>query len=313
MKKLLISSLALLVLPVGAQELDPKAGRLMSRDTNKDGKLSKEELGDQFWQRAKGQDADGDGVLDAAEIAAMNRKGKGKGKGEVQARPGGANASFQVREFKGTNGQTLRYSLYIPSSKPEAPLPIVLCLHGAGGNTAAANVLAAPEQQQKHPCIIMAPACDGRKTRWVPFEFRGQDARPVMPELMEALAAVIAETKADPTRIYVTGQSMGGVGTWGLLASHADKFAAAVPVCGIWRPEDAPKMKGVSIWAFHGAEDASVPVSGSRDMIAALKNAGVQPEPKYTEYPGVGHGSWEQTYAKQELWDWMFAQRKVKP
>jgi len=285
--------------------------RLMSKDANKDGKLSKEELGEKFWARAAGQDADGNGVLDGKELEALASKGERKKDG--QARPGGANAAFEVREFKGSNGHTLRYSLYIPATKPESPLPLVLCLHGAGGNTAAANVLAAAEMQQKHPCVIMAPACDGRSTSWVHSDFRKSEARPVMPELMEALAAVIAEVKADPARIYLTGQSMGGVGTWGLLASHADKFAAAAPVCGIWKPDDAPKMTGVSIWAFHGADDPTVPVSGSRDMIAALKKAEAKPEAKYTEFPGVGHGSWGPAYEKQELWEWMFAQRKAAP
>jgi predicted peptidase len=107
----------------------------------------------------------------------------------------------------------------------------------------------------------MAPTCEGRETRWVESPFgRGRDARPVLPELLEALDAVIQETKADPSRIYLTGQSMGGIGTWGILAKHADRFAAAVPVCGNWSPEDAAKMNGVAIWAFHGDMDQTVPV-----------------------------------------------------
>ena len=311
MKPALIFTWLLSSIVVFAQEKPGKAGRLMSKDSNKDGKLSKEELGEQFWQRAAGQDANGDGQLDAQEIGALQSKERGKG--APQVRPGGANAAFTVREFKGSNSHTLRYSLFIPANKADTALPLVLCLHGAGGNTAAANVLAAPAMQQKHPCIVMAPACDGKNTRWVTGGFRGSDARPVLPELMEALEAVIAETKADSTRIYITGQSMGGVGSWGIIAQHADKFAAAVPVCGIWEPGDAPKMNGVPVWAFHGADDPTVPVSGSRDMIAALKKAGVKPEPKYSELPGVGHGSWEPAYQTAELWEWLFAQKKAKP
>ncbi len=311
MKPTLILTWLLSSALVFAQEKPAKTDRLMSKDSNKDGKLSKEELGEQYWRRAAGQDANGDGQLDAQEIAAMQSKGRGKR--APQVRPGGANAAFTVREFKGSNGHTLRYSLFIPANKPETPLPIVLCLHGSGGNTAAANVLAAPDMQLKHPCIVMAPACDGKSTRWVESGFRSSDARPVMPELMEALDSVVAEAKADSTRVYITGQSMGGIGSWGIIASHADKFAAAVPVCGIWEAADAPKMNGVAIWAFHGADDPTVPVSGSRDMIAALKKAEVKPEPKYTELPGVGHGSWDPAYQTTELWEWLFAQKKVKP
>ncbi|MFN0075156.1 MAG: prolyl oligopeptidase family serine peptidase [Prosthecobacter sp.] len=313
MKATLIITLSLFGVIAAAQDKGINSERLMSKDTNKDGKLSKEELGDKFWQRAAGQDANGDGALDATEIAAMEGK---KGKRAEQARPGGANAAFQVREFKGTNGQTLRYSLFVPTQKTDSsPPPLVLCLHGSGGNTAAANVLAAPAMQAKQPCIVIAPACEGKSTRWVEggFRIKDKDVRAVMPELMEMLDAVVSEFKADPARIYVTGQSLGGVGSWGLIASHASKFAAAVPVCGIWEPADAAKMNGVAVWAFHGADDPTVPVSGSRDMIAALKKAAVTPEPKYTEFPGVGHGSWESAYATAELWEWLFAQRKTQP
>jgi predicted peptidase len=307
--------LALLALECAADDarrrgLDPE--RLKAADTDKDGKWSKAELGDELWERASRFDANGDGFIDAQEAPDLTRP-RGRGAGPV--RPGGANMSFEVREHKGSNGQTLRYSLFVPHrDQPGAAteaLPLVLCLHGAGGNTAAANLLAGPKAQQAHPCIVMAPACDG-EARWVAGTIRGKEAKGVETELMEALDTVIQMTKADPNRIYVTGQSMGGYGTWGLLSLHADKFAAAVPVCGGWKPDDASKMNGVAVWAFHGADDPTVPVSASRDMIAALKAASVQPEPKYTEFPGVGHGSWEPAYATPDLWDWMFAQRKKK-
>ena len=127
-----------------------------------------------------------------------------------------------------------------------------------------------------------------------------------MLELMEAIDDLVKKHSIDPNRIYITGQSMGGVGTWGIIATHPGKFAAAAPVCGIWRPEDAPKMKGIPVWAFHGEKDTTVPVSGSRDMIAAIRKAGGKP--KYTEFPGVGHGSWEPAYAMDEFWTWMFRQ-----
>lgn len=226
-------------------------------------------------------------------------------------RPGGANASFTTREFRGSNNQTIRFSLFTPAARGDDKLPLVLCLHGAGGNTAAANILASDEQQKKHRCVVMAPACDSKTQHWVDTRFRrGGDKTPVTTELLEALDSVIKEANIDSTRVYITGQSLGGVGTWGLIAKHPTRFAAAVPVCGIWSPEDAPKMKGVAIWAFHGEKDPTVPVAGSRDMIAALKKANVTPEPRYTEFPGVGHGSWTPAYATPGLWDWLFEQKR---
>ena len=305
---------ALLCLPglaFSAETSGINVERLMSKDLNEDGRLSKEELGARFWERAASQDANADGMLDAKEVEAL--VGKGRRGDKRQARPGGANAAFVVKELQASNGQILRYSLFVPA-EVAAPLPLVLCLHGAGGNTDAANLLASPAMQAKHPCIVMAPACDGKFSRWALSKFRGaKDGRSVMPELMEALNAVVAETRADHRRIYVTGQSMGGVGTWGIVAAHPDCFAAAVPVCGIWQTEDASKMNGVPIWAFHGDQDEAVPVSGSRDMIRALKAAGVTPEPKYTEFSGVGHGSWGPAYEMSALWDWMFAQKRSLP
>lgn len=230
----------------------------------------------------------------------------------LSARPGGAPASFEVRTFTAPGGASLRYSLFVPKTIPAGQkLPLVLCLHGAGGNTEAARVLASPERQAKTPCIVMAPGCDSRSVRWVPMAFRPDDRGHVMAELLGALEAVVRELPVDPDRVYVTGQSMGGVGTWGLLAHKPHLFAAAAPVCGVWPPDDAPKMTRVPVWAFHGEKDPTVSVEGSRRMVAALKAAGASP--RYTEYPGVGHNSWSAAYATDELWDWMFAQRRKAP
>ena len=112
----------------------------------------------------------------------------------------------------------------------------------------------------------------------------------------------------DPTRIYVTGLSMGGMGTWSLAMAMPDKWAAIAPICGRGDTKTADKIKDLPTWAFHGDADPAVNVSGSRDMIAAIKKAGGQP--KYTEYPGVGHNSWDQAYATDELYTWLLEQKK---
>lgn len=227
-------------------------------------------------------------------------------------RPGGAPASFQVRTFKAPDGRTIDYSLFVPAKSAAGEgLPLVLCLHGAGGNTEAARVLATPERQAQQPCIIMAPACDTRTSRWVETPFRPGTQRSVLPELLGALDAVMREHTVDPARVYLTGQSMGGIGTWGIIAAQPDRFAAAIPVCGFWQPVDARKITHLPIWAFHGEKDPTVAVAGSRDMIAALKAAGATP--RYTEYPGMGHNSWTSAYATEELWTWLFAQKRKAP
>jgi predicted peptidase len=101
---------------------------------------------------------------------------------------------------------------------------------------------------------------------------------------------------------------MGGVGSWGAIAQHPELFAAAVPVCGAWSVEDAPKMKGVVVWAFHGEKDPTVPVHFSQELTAAITKGGGTA--KYTEYPDVKHNSWMKAYDEAEMWKWLFAQRK---
>lgn len=285
-------------------DTDRREERLRQLDRNGDGLLAKGELSKPLWERVARYDTNGDGKLDAAEQEAA---GLVAAQGKAGRRPGGAPAAFAVKSFTGSNGASLRYSLFVPDEREEgAKLPVVLCLHGRGGGTEAPLALARPAMLARHPCIIIAPGIDGAKERWAGSIRDTERHRVTMPELIEMLDAVIREHGGDAQRVYVTGQSMGGVGTWGLIAAHPDRFAAAVPVCGMWNAEDAAKMKSVPVWAFHGADDATVPVAGSRDMIAALKAAGASPN--YTEYAGVGHGSWPRAYATDEMWDWMFAQ-----
>lgn len=283
-----------------------KKERLEKLDANGDGKVARDEVSEAVWKRIAAHDTNGDGVLSGDELDAL------KGKASETQRPGGATSDFEVREFQASNKQTLRYSLFTPKNIAAGEkLPLVLCLHGSGGNTEAAKVLAEPEQQKKHPCFIMAPACEAKQSRWVIGTFRNKpDQRAVEPELMEALDALLRDTAIDPDRVYLTGQSMGGLGTWGLIVIHPDRFAAAVPVCGTWEPSDAAKIAKVPVWAFHGAKDPTVPVEGSRRMIEAMKGAGGSP--RYTEYPDVGHGSWKAAYATTEMWDWMFQQRRPR-
>jgi predicted peptidase len=124
---------------------------------------------------------------------------------------------------------------------------------------------------------------------------------------LDVIAEMQKEHPIDGDRLYVMGLSMGGYGTWDLIQRYPDLFAAAVPICGGGDESSADRIKA-PVWAFHGDQDQAVPVARSRNMIDALKKAGRQP--KYTEYPGVGHDSWRNAFADKELLTWLFAQKR---
>ena len=100
---------------------------------------------------------------------------------------------------------------------------------------------------------------------------------------------------------------MGGFGTWSLAARYPEKWAAIVPICGGGDPKEADKIKDIPCWCFHGDADTAVKVESSRKMIAALKEAGGKP--KYDEYAGVGHNSWDKAYGTKELYEWLLMQK----
>ena len=216
-------------------------------------------------------------------------------------------ADFAQTEFKDSKGTVLRYAFLKPAMlKPETKYPLVVSLHGAGGrgkqkwvvNCAANKALSQPAMRQKYPCYVIAPTV-GRDQRW--------DGAP-LAAVMELIKSSLKEHAIDPARIYVTGQSMGGAGTYSAILAEPNLFAAAVPVCGRGQPDLAKKIVHIPIWIFHGELDRVVPTQHSRDMNAALKKAGGKPT--YTEYAGVRHNSWTPAYADKKLWEWLFAQKR---
>jgi predicted peptidase len=128
--------------------------------------------------------------------------------------------------------------------------------------------------------------------------------------VFDLIEALCNEHHIDKDRIYLTGVSMGGYGTWDLISRRPELFAAAIPVCGGGDPAQAEKLAKLPIWAFHGDADPLVPVQRLRDMIAAIKKAGGTP--KSTEHKGVGHDAWNATYRDNNVLDWLFAQKKGK-
>jgi predicted peptidase len=224
--------------------------------------------------------------------------------------------------YKDKDGKTLPYRLMKPVGyDPSKKFPLVVFLHG-GGERGTDNQkqmvhgvpqFASKENREQYPCFLIAPQCP-EKVQWVDVDWK-LPAHTIPMEMteptrltMELIEAIEKEFSIDKSRIYITGLSMGGFGTWDLLARYPHVFAAAVPICGGADEATAAQIKNVPIWAFHGAKDGTVQIIRSRNMVAALEKAGGKP--KYTEYPDVGHDSWNPAYKDAEMFKWLFAQKK---
>jgi len=252
-------------------------------------------------------DANGDSVLTASEIRTyMARQTETKKRRRNAGIPAEFRELYEDRQYVSKDGRRLRYDIMKPKDyNPKKKYPLVLCLHGSAGSTQAARVLAEPTLRAKYPCFVLAPeALVGEAWGERPFGAMTN----VQPLVLEIIAALQNEFSIDAKRFYVTGQSGGGFGTYAFIIRNPGMFAAAAPVCGTVDPTKASHIARIPIWIFHGDQDPLVSVRNSRDMYDALKKAGGNP--KYTEYKGVKHNSWDKAYATEELWKWLFAQKR---
>jgi predicted peptidase len=198
----------------------------------------------------------------------------------------------------------LNYLLYLPDGygKDDKAWPLLLFLHGAGetGNDLSMVKKHGPpklvDAGKSYPFIIVSP----QASRF------GWDAS-TLGALVDDVAS---KYKVDKDRLYVTGLSMGGFGTWALAAAFPDKFAAIAPICGGGDPASARKLKNLPIWVFHGAKDRAVPLKSSETMVQALKDAGAAENVKFTIYPDAEHDSWTETYNNPELYEWFLKQKR---
>jgi lysophospholipase L1-like esterase/poly(3-hydroxybutyrate) depolymerase len=234
--------------------------------------------------------------------------------------------AFAPRTFTAPSGGTLPYRLLSPEkTEPGRKYPLVLFFHGAGERGAnnlaqlknSVGLFARPEQRRQFPAFVLAPQCpDGQQ--WVDMPW-GTDSgtRPERPSramalALGALAQVQAEFPVDPERIYVSGLSMGGYATWDCLTRFPERFAAGVPVCGGGDEKTVtPAMAKVPVWAFHSEDDGVVKTRRTRGMVQAMRTLGGTP--KYFEYFGLGHNSWDAAFAEPELLPWLFSQRLGQP
>jgi predicted peptidase len=221
------------------------------------------------------------------------------------------------------SGTTYPYQVYVPSNyDPARAWPVVLFLHGAGERgadgllqTEVGIATAIRRFPQRYPAIVVMPQAP-RDSFW---------GGPPGEAAMAALDRTCAEFNADPRRVYLTGLSMGGHGSWMLAYRHAERFAAALVICGFVgdRPNRAStvpagdgtpqqrmaaRVKQLPIWIVHGEADSRVPVGESRSMHDALRAVGA--DVHYTELPGTDHDSWTATYASESIIGWLFDQRR---
>jgi poly(3-hydroxybutyrate) depolymerase len=234
---------------------------------------------------------------------------------------------------------TLPYYIFVPAAyDPQIQYPLVLCLHGAGErgddssavkNNSMATVWARDSNQTRWPCFIVVPQCPANE--WWNSS--------IMLTVNDIVDSLLIEFSVDTNRLYITGLSMGGYGTWDAIVYCPNKFAAAVPMSGGGNPSQAALIKNIPIWDFHCALDGTVLVTESRNMnmIAALENAGdtivytnchngdctglldsiiskkIQNGAKhlYTEYKNGGHAIWDIAYNSIFLLPWVFSQSKT--
>jgi predicted peptidase len=230
--------------------------------------------------------------------------------------------NFEPREYADKAGKILAYRLLKPIDyDPGTKYPLVVFLHGAGergdDNVSqlkhAAKDFANEERRRMYPAYVLMPQCP-KDRRWCEVDWKlnahNFPENPSEPlRLVKELIDVMLESAGvDETRVYITGLSMGGFGTWDAIARYDNLFAAAAPICGGADLKTAEKLSRFPIWTFHGDKDQSVNVSRTREMVAALKALGSTIQ--YTEYPGVPHDSWTETYKNPELYAWLFAQQK---
>jgi predicted peptidase len=240
------------------------------------------------------------------------------------------NSAYEKKEYI-SGKDTLRYRILYPKNyDAKKKYPLVLFLHGSGerGNDNEAQLIHGSKlwldeaNRSKYPAIVIFPQCprnDGwgrirrdatRKDSLNGFVFdSGQPIGRSLEMVGQLLDSFKNSGKVNAKKIYVGGLSMGGFGTFEILWRKPNYFAAAFPICGGGDPGKIGQYgKKFPIWVFHGDKDPAVPVSCSRLMVGALKAA--KDKVKYTEYPGVGHDSWNNAFAEPELLNWLFAQKK---
>lgn len=211
----------------------------------------------------------------------------------------------QEFEKKITKTLKCKFLLFLPEKygKEKKQWPLMLFLHGAGerGSDLEKVKKHGPpkivEKQKDFPFIVVSPQC--------PEDDWWTEKTEVLSHLLDS---IVDRYDVDTERIYLTGLSMGGYGTWALAAKYPERFAAIVPICGGGKRFLAWRLKNVPVWAFHGAKDRLVPLKESEELVNAVKKQGGNA--RLTVYPEAGHDSWTKTYNNKEVYDWLLKYRR---
>jgi predicted peptidase len=229
---------------------------------------------------------------------------------------------FGRESYKSANGDSLLYRFLFPDNDPTRRYPLVIFLHGSGerGSDNEAQLkwgvmnFASDYNMKMYPAYVIAPQCplnnswaNSSRGKNNEINMSATPSRP-MQLLMELINDVIKKFRVDTNRIYITGLSMGGYGTFDALERYPSLFAAAVPVCGSGDISKAASIRHIPLWMFGGANDPAVNPDLLYDMVNALRKLGVNPG--FTEYPGVGHFSWIAAYNDPMMMEWLFSQHK---
>lgn len=227
---------------------------------------------------------------------------------------------FEKKVFESDTGK-LGYRFLAPKApKDGQKYPLVIFLHGAGerGDDNTAQLIhgvkrfAQDDFLERYPCFVVAPQCPNEKIWasvgwWEASAAMKELPSDPMSNLIKLIDSLEKSLPIDTQRIYVTGLSMGGYGTWELALRQPKRYAAIAPVCGGTDLSKLDRIKDVPAWVFHGAKDGAVKVERSREAVEALKKLGGKPI--YTEYPDVGHDSWNNAYADLKFYEWLFDQK----
>lgn len=215
---------------------------------------------------------------------------------------------FLRRVHKTKDGDS-KYVLFVPHDyKGDKEVPLILFLHGSGerGDDGEApvrqgigNAIKFKGGERRFPFIVIFPQCRTGGS----WKAGGPDAE----RALAILDTVQKQYKVDAKRIYLTGLSMGGFGTWSLAAAQPTRWAAIVPICGGGDPSTAAKIKDIPCWCFVGDQDSPRLLASTRGMVEAMKKAGGNP--RFSLYPFVGHNSWDCAYVTTELYPWLLKQQ----